>query len=349
MTCRLRQVNAVSLVTSGELSQKKSVREPVPILVDASQFPEAVARNLFESFKTRRLNHKFLYSSYRQAAKWLKLHEAHSPARNDPDCQRVYDEAFRGACEMMKHQRVTVIGLGCGGGQKDARFLELLARDGRKVRYVPADVSMPLVLTAAERARAIKRVVVASGLVCDLGTAADLAKTFKRIVPATTARLFTFFGMMPNFEPDAILPRIAKLVRRGDLLLLSANLAPGEHYRKGVEKVLLQYANDLTNDWLLAFLEHFGVQPSDGKMEWRLEETSERLLRICGEYRFRKKVAIDCEGQTFQFSPQESVRLFFSYRYTPERLQAVLKPHGLTMEKQWITSSEEEGVFVCRR
>jgi L-histidine N-alpha-methyltransferase len=347
MTWRLQQVNAVSLVTKGQFRHKNTVPDVVPVLVDASQFPEAVARDLIESFKTRRLNHKFLYSSYRQAAKWLKLHEAYSPARNDPDCERVYDEAFRGACEVVDRKHVTVIGLGCGGGQKDARLLQILKQT--KVLYVPVDVSMPLVISAAERARAIKGAAVTSGVVCDLGTAADLAKTLQKIVPATSTRLFTFFGMMPNFEPDTILPPIARLIHRGDLFLLSANLAPGKDYRKGVEKVLPQYANHLTNDWLLAFLEDFGIQPTDGKIEWSIQSMLERLLRISAECRFHNKVTLDCEGQTFQFLPGEKMRLFFSYRYTPERLQTVLKRHGLAIKRQWITSSGEEGVFLCRR
>ena len=40
---------------------------------------------------------------------------------------------------------------------------------------------------------------------------------------------------------------------------------------------------------------------------------------------------------------------FFSYRYTPERVRALLGEHQLEVLDQWITMSEEEGVFLCRR
>jgi len=337
----LRQVNAVPLVRRGELVQKCGMSERVPILVDASQFPEAVTRDLLESFKARRLNHKFLYSSYRQAAKWLKLHEAYSPARRDAECERIYDSAFAELGKGVSGD-VHVVGLGCGGGQKDVRLLELLLGNGRKPNYTPVDVSMPLVVTAYERARSLNNVQLRPGILCDLVTASDLNSMFPG-----GPRLFAFFGMLPNFEPQAILPQITRLLRGGDWLLFSANLAPGNDYRAGIEKVFPQYANPLTDDWLLAFLKDFGVDESDGKIEWQIEGTD--LLRICAEFRFQKNALVECEGETFEFLPTEKIRLFFSYRYTAEILRANVREHGLRIEAQWITSSQEEGVFVARR
>jgi hypothetical protein len=41
--------------------------------------------------------------------------------------------------------------------------------------------------------------------------------------------------------------------------------------------------------------------------------------------------------------------LFFSYRYTPDRVRLALAAHGLQVLEQWITLSGEEGVFLCRR
>jgi L-histidine Nalpha-methyltransferase len=341
MMRRLRQVNAVPLVRRAELVQKCGMPERVPILVDATQFPEAVTRDLLESFKARRLNHKFLYSSYRQAAKWLKLHEAYSPARRDAECERIYDSAFADLSKGVSGD-VHVIGLGCGGGQKDARLLQLLLGNGSQPSYTPVDVSMPLVVTAYERARSLKNVQLRTGIVCDLGTASDL----NSMVPEGR-RLFAFFGMLPNFEPRAILPRITRLLRGGDWLLFSANLAPENDYRAGVEKVFPQYANSLTDDWLLAFLKDFGVDESDGKIEWQIEGTD--LLRICAEFRFQKNASVECEGKTFKFLPTEKIRLFFSYRYAAETLHPIFHEHGLRIEGQWITPSQEEGVFVARR
>jgi uncharacterized SAM-dependent methyltransferase len=53
--------------------------------------------------------------------------------------------------------------------------------------------------------------------------------------------------------------------------------------------------------------------------------------------------------ETLYFQPGESIRLFFSYRHTADRVRALLEPHGLRVIEQWITKSEEEGVFLCQK
>src|SRR5271166_3410124 len=56
------------------------------VTIHASQFPENVRRDLLESLRTRRVNHKFHYDSVKQTQQWLALHQAYSPSRNDADC-----------------------------------------------------------------------------------------------------------------------------------------------------------------------------------------------------------------------------------------------------------------------
>src|SRR2546427_12581951 len=112
----------------------------VKVAVHASQFPENVQRDLLESLRSRLINHKFHYDSIKQTQKWLALHQAYSPARNDPDCARIYDQAFEAAVSENKAARVHLIGLGCGGGQKDTRLLKRLRESRAEVFYSPVDV-----------------------------------------------------------------------------------------------------------------------------------------------------------------------------------------------------------------
>jgi len=307
------------------------------VLIDPSQFPEAVQEELVASLRTREVNHKFHYVSYRQAEKWLAVHEAYSPARTDSDCKAIYEKAFAAAAKLGVEY---VIGLGCGGGQKDARLLAKLAR--RKVQYTPVDASLPLVLTARKAALEVlpeERVRV--GVVCDLATAAAL--TFQ-----ASPKLITFFGMLPNFEPNAIIPRVAELLRTGDCLLCSANLSPGTDYTKGVQKVLPQYENAPTSDWLLTFLEDLGVGKEAGNIEWNIEPAS-GLMRITAHFRFSEPAEVAYANNHFRFQEGDTIRLFFSYRYTPYLLEKLLGSQGLQIKNQWITRSGEEGVFLCQK
>ena len=139
------------------------------VAIHSSQFPEAVRADLLESLRSRRINHKFHYDSFKQTRKWLALHEAYSPARTDPDCAAIYQESFAAAAQQLQSSRVHVIGLGCGGGQKDAALLGLLRQGGREVWYTPVDVSTAMVLVARQAALRVVPEANCFPLVCDSG------------------------------------------------------------------------------------------------------------------------------------------------------------------------------------
>src|SRR5215471_5992964 len=119
-----------------------------PITIHSSQFPDQIREDLLESLRRRQVNHKFHYDSVKQTQKWLALHEAFSPSRTDPDCALTYERGFEAVARSIKAKRVRLIGLGCGGGQKDSRLLTLLRGAGRELSYVPVDVSTAMVLVA---------------------------------------------------------------------------------------------------------------------------------------------------------------------------------------------------------
>jgi len=300
---------------------------------------------LLESLRTRRVNHKFHYDSVKQTQKWLALHQACSPTRNDADCRAICEKSFAAAAAQIGSRQIHVIGLGCGGGQKDTRLLKLLKTRGKEVFYTPCDVSTAMVLTARQTALAIVPEKNCFPLVCDLATAGDLRKFLVTRHPS----LVTFFGMIPNFEPEQILPKLASLVRPNDFLLFSANLAPGKNYAAGVKKVLPQYDNLLTRDWLMTFLLDLGVERSDGRLRFKIEtDSASSLKRIVAGFHFTCPCRIEVESEAFAFRAGETIRLFFSYRYTPVLVRKLLGRHGLEVCEQWIAKSGEEGVFLCR-
>ena len=95
---------------------------------------------------------------------------------------------------------VHLIGLGCGGGQKDTRLLELLRQAGIQVAYTPCDVSTAMVLVARATALAAIPGLDCRPFVCDLATADDLPEFFASSTNPNAARLVTFFGMIPEFR-----------------------------------------------------------------------------------------------------------------------------------------------------
>jgi L-histidine Nalpha-methyltransferase len=352
------------LVAVVKISENKPMSSAANVLIHSSQFPENVRRDLLASLRTRRVNHKFHYASVKQTRKWLALHQAYSPTRNDADCQAIYEKGFAVAAAQIKSRRVDVIGLGCGGGQKDTRLLKRLKARGKEVFYTPCDVSAAMVLTARETALTVLPAENCFPFVCDLATADNLSKiiwegrragdpngfgTATRRPSPDGARLVTFFGMIPNFEPQDILPKLAALIRPKDFLLFSANLAPGSNYAAGMKKILPQYDNALTRDWLMTFLFDLGVERRDGQLRFAVEDGRFGLKRVVARFYFSRLWRIEIEDEAFSFKAGDSIQLFFSYRYMPERVRKILVRHGLNVCEQWIMKSGEEGVFLVNR
>src|SRR5437773_12501296 len=107
----------------------------VHLAIHASQFPENVRSALLDSLRRRQVNHKFHYDSLKQTQKWLALHQAYSPSRADPDCVATYEHSFAAAASRIVSERVHFIGLGCGGGQKDSRFVGWLCEEVKELYY----------------------------------------------------------------------------------------------------------------------------------------------------------------------------------------------------------------------
>ncbi|HEX3626505.1 MAG TPA: L-histidine N(alpha)-methyltransferase [Verrucomicrobiae bacterium] len=317
------------------------------VAIHSSQFPEQIRRDLLESLRSRKIAHKFHYDSVKQTQKWLALHQQYSPSRTDQNCLDIYEQSFALAAKAINSEKVNVIGLGCGGGQKDSRLIAMLKRGRNDVFYTPCDVATAMVLTARQTALSVLPGNQILPFVCDLQTANDVSANFDLPRVRRLRRIITFFGMIPNFEPNNILPKLASLVRPKDVLLFSANLAPGDNYAAGTKRVLPQYDNPLTRNWLLAFLMDIGFSKTDGTLAFEIENTRDGLKRIVAHFRFKRPRQIEIDNESFDFKSGETIRLFFSYRYTSERIRAHLSRHKLEVQREWIAESGEEGVFLC--
>lgn len=328
---------------------------PVAVHFHPSQFPGAVEAAFCESLRNRRMNHKFHYDTPRQAHRWLQVHEAFSPARQDHSCQAAYEAGARAAAALCGDATVEVVSLGCGGGQKELNLLRALrtARPARPLRYVPADVSPGLALVA--RAAALEAGLVSPAecapLVLDLALAEDWREALAPVLRPDVRRLITFFGMMPNFTPGQVLPRLASLLGPSDGLLVSANLAPGANYAAGVRQVLPLYHNALTSEWLFTVLAGLGVTWDDGRIEFRVAACPEGsgLLRFEADFVFARSCTVPYAQREWRYDEGERFGLFYSYRHTPERVAALFADHGLTLRAQWLNTGGDEGVFLIGR
>src|SRR5258706_4404807 len=164
----------------------------VNVAIHPSQFPEQVRQDLIESLRNRQVNHKFHYDSLKQTQKWLALHQAYAPSRTDADCAATYNRSFAAVASRIPSKSVHLIGLGCGGGQKDSRLLALLRDQGKSSFYTPSDVSTSMVLIARQAALAAIPGENCFPFVCDLASAEDLLSALADHSPSNVPRLITF-------------------------------------------------------------------------------------------------------------------------------------------------------------
>ena len=325
----------------------------VNVLVDASRYPGRARAAYVESFRSRQMDHQFHYDTEKQAQHWLAIHEAYSPARRDPDCLQTYLSAFDEISARLPAEGIALVSLGCGGGQKDTALAIALSSksNGYVRRYIPADVSLTLALTAHFAVTNELHLISSRPALLDLPRCPDLGNFLEPLVPSEAKVLIAFFGMLPNFEPEEAFRPLAELMRPDDHLVLSANLAPGPAYREGVQKVLPLYDNEPTRRWLATVLIDAGLDVNPDHIIFRIREVpmSPALLRIEAIYKIRKQQSIRLDGEEIVFQPGESFRLFFSYRHTPRILRELLANFGIEIIEQWIAASEEEGVFYCRK
>ena len=216
---------------------------------------------------------------------------------------QAYDAVNALIGERLDEGGVHVIGLGCADGAKERRLLEALPPGG-PVTATPVDVSLPLLQVAADALDGAGGALLRRPIVCDLGLAAEDLPKMVGEAPGT--RVITLYGMIPGMEAFAAIAAALALLRSGDMLAVSANLLPeGDG---ALERIVAQYDNEPTREWLWALCEDAGV---------------------------------------VSLPAGQPVRLLRSARHTPAGLEAIISAAGLELLALEVSPSGEEGVALA--
>ena len=319
--------------------------------IHASVSPEARLRVLHQALRDRVIPPAFHYENPRQARKWLELHEAFSPARRHTEGAVIYQKASEALAACLRDGEVVIVGLGCGGGQKDRLLAQACLARGMTVHYAPVDISLPLVLTAA---RTMAPLIQAGRgrifpLVCDLTAEEDWRAWWQAKVSRPASFVFAFYGLLPTLSPVEVQRCLARWLGPESWLLMSANLVSAAADSAGLQQLLSQYDNHLTRQWLGLFLEDLGVPKAAGEVSFAVERYpgSPPVWAIVADWQGRQPVAVAAGDQRFRLESAERLRLFTSYRYTPGQVPELLMPLGPKVAQSWINHAVGEGVFLC--
>jgi L-histidine Nalpha-methyltransferase len=295
-----------------------------------SDTPEHIL--LGAALRAGRLDSRMLYSTPRQAELWSEVARHHSPVYTRPGFGRAYDEAF--ARVIPPPGEFSLVGVGCGTGEKEAKLFQCLAASGRAPsNFTAIDVSDALVNASAKKL-ADFNCAQESHFVCDLNEVRLLFAWLKKWVPGP--RLLTFFGLIPNFSPSRLGKILRAFLRPHDLLLVSVHLVPGS-----MREILPQYDNPETLAWLTAALETHGLRKflSDptiimGEVE-NIPAFLGRATWLCAE-----KITDD-----FVSIAGQPLILFQSLRYTPRQFEDWLGENSFRGKHLASTPCGEEGFW----
>ena len=277
-----------------------------------------------------------LYSRPSLGRLWKKVHLACSPFLQRPALQRIYRLPSPRLRKHFGRHPYSVLALGCADGIKESLLLQKLPSPAV---LLTADTNPSLARQAAIRLAARKKIWRKIDLTHELPASLSRALQPALFIPTLKTHklpiLITLFGVLPNLTPLPLLKRIARFLRPEDLFLFSANLAPGTKGHSGALRVLPQYDNPPTREWLEAAVAQLRPRLPKGRLEFGIfsDPQQKSLARIEARW----------------ISQRKTFTVFSSRRPTSSQVEAWIRTARLRKVARYLDPLGEEGVWIVAR
>lgn len=322
------------------------------ILHSPSCSPQAVLQKQISLLKKGEVDPSLHYHSRLQSEAWKRVFKKHCPVSKDPSFGRIYQTLFA-RVSISTSKKIHLIGLGCGTGVKEQWLAKSMMDHGLQLQcYTAVDVSEDLCRMSMKRIHSFS-VEEPRATVMDLDAVKELRIKLDQKC-SREQRIYTFFGLVPNLAPESVRSILKKIMRPGDQLLLSANLAPvlKEDESDGecaVKIILPQYRNKETRDWLSLLFQEQGIKRGClSSLRFGVERGKGYHSVVV-----RTEIKKDFEwvlGRTiFKMKKGENLKVFQSRRWTPKAFEGWMRKNGFKIRASEITPNLEEGVWWVER
>jgi len=254
------------------------------------------------------------------------VHLSCSPFLHRTELQRLHCLPSTRIRKHFGRQSYSLLALGCADGTKESLLLKKLPKP---TSLLALDTNLSLARRAARRLPAFQK----SAHRADLTSSLSLQFLSSRLGPHPT--LITLFGVLPNLNPLPLLRSIRRFMRKDDLLLFSANLAPGTNGHSGAIRVLPQYDNPPTHKWLETAILRYRPKLPKGHLEFGVfpDPKQKTLARIEARW----------------MSNHLPIIVFSSRRPTRLQVESWIQSSEFRRVKRWIEPRGEEGVWLVTR
>ena len=266
-----------------------------------------------------------LYSHPSLGRLWKKVHLSCSPFLHRAELQRLHCLPSTRIRKHFGRQSYSLLALGCADGSKESLLLKKLPKP---ISLLALDTNLSLARRAARRLPAFQK----SAHRADLTSSLSLQFLWSRLSPHPT--LITLFGVLPNLNPLPLLRSIRRLMKKDDLLLFSANLAPGQSSHTGALRILPQYDNRPTRNWLEAAILRYRPKLPKGHLEFGVFPDS------------KQKTLAQIEARWISLRKIHTV--FSSRRPTSSQVEAWIRSAQMRKLERYIDSLGEEGLWLVQ-
>ena len=266
-----------------------------------------------------------LYSHPSLGRLWKKVHLSCSPFLHRAELQRLHCLPSTRIRKHFGRQSYSLLALGCADGTKESLLLKKLPKP---TSLLALDTNLSLARHAALRLPAFHK----SARRGDLTSSLSLQFIFSQLSPHPT--LITLFGVLPNLNPLPLLRSIRRLMKKDDLLLFSANLAPGQSSHPGALRILPQYDNRPTRNWLEAAILRYRPKLPKGHLGFGVfpDPKQKTLARIEARW----------------ISPRKIHTVFSSRRPTSSQVEAWIRSAYMRKLERYLDSIGEEGLWLVQ-
>ena len=292
-----------------------------------------LAEQFLAALEQRHLPEKFFYWFPLSVKAWLDLCQGEQPYKNFSRSYQLVSRHAQAIARQSRAEKIEVVSLGAGQGDKDLLVLRGLEASGIKVRYRPVDPSQALLEMATQRAAA------AGFPVRGLKAEVENPRTAEVLAPQSRdePRLFLVLGnTLGVIDPLEFLRTLRALARREDRFLVD-----GEMF--SAEDTLAGYDNPVNRRFAFAPLASVGLEDGrDGALIFTSETDARRdgLHRLSKHFRAARDLAIAVAGRRVGLASGETLAMHCSYKYARPTFLGLLREAGLEPLDEFLSEDE---------
>lgn len=239
-------------------------------------------------------------------------------------------------------ERVNLLDVGCGTGEKALLFLEKVKK--KKKKYVALDISRSMLeLTKNNILKKEPNLNTEfHNIDFEEGNFANITESLREKNYSNNLLLFLGNTLGNVSDKSRVLSNIRESMTLKDYLLIGIELFDV----KRIQDILSHYkGNTLWKNNIMTALEYFGLTKKDGSITVKFNKDKSQV-----EARFviKKSKTIKYGSKSINLIKGNKILLMVSYKATPKTMQILLAETGFVIKRLFLNKREDYALFLCK-